>query len=383
MRKLLLTITLLPTLLFGQVSPELLSLKNRKIDNKPQKTLSEMLVDTAGKPMYQANHVGKSDALYFDQIVDTAIAVVKSAAVAAWDAIFEEDMKKSRVDMNAFDIEGRISRKTVIQTPTGAKEVTIAPQPVVVFDNTGAKMTVMYDSKGNLVPIPEKPKPTPAPKPIKPVDGETVAKSLFGIQVAVSDLDSIFDSETAFVYKGEVFKKVSRKEFEDEVRQPEKRKARKESMPKNRQEYMDKYKAFAIETQKSKGIPWQITLAQGMLESGDGKSTLAVKENNHFGIKCHGGRCTKEGCDHGYYTDDRKNETFEHHQSVYHSFIRHAEFLQINDRYDRCFRCGNDLGCWAKMLDKAEYATDPLYGRKLIAIINAMDMTDDYISYPK
>ena len=35
------------------------------------------------------------------------------------------------------------------------------------------------------------------------------------------------------------------------------------------------------------GIPASITLAQGILESGSGKSELAVNSNNHFGIKCH------------------------------------------------------------------------------------------------
>lgn len=346
--------------------------------------LSNILVDTLGNKVHEDSHVGKSNVLYFSQIVDTAIATIKNVASSAWDAVFEEDRKKSVVDMNAFDLaNGRTARKAVIETPTGVKEVTIAPQPVVVFDNTGAKITVMYDSSGNLVPIPEKPKPVPAPKKIETETGGVLVAKSFGIEVAVSDLDSIFNSESAFVYKGDVFKKVSRKEFDEEIKEPAKRKLRAESIPKSRQEYIDRYMDYAIQTQKSKGIPYQITLAQGVLESNSGKSTLAVKENNHFGIKCHGGRCNKEGCNHGYYTDDRKDETFEHHNSVLHSFIRHAEFLSMYDRYDRCFRCGDNLGCWAKALDIAEYATDKMYGRKLVALINALGLADYYVEYPK
>ena len=34
-------------------------------------------------------------------------------------------------------------------------------------------------------------------------------------------------------------------------------------------------------------IPASITLAQGILESGNGESMLAVEGKNHFGIKCH------------------------------------------------------------------------------------------------
>lgn len=37
------------------------------------------------------------------------------------------------------------------------------------------------------------------------------------------------------------------------------------------------------------GIPASITLAQGVLESGSGRSQLARRSNNHFGIKCHRG----------------------------------------------------------------------------------------------
>ena len=34
-------------------------------------------------------------------------------------------------------------------------------------------------------------------------------------------------------------------------------------------------------------IPASIILSQALLESGAGASTLALKSNNHFGIKCH------------------------------------------------------------------------------------------------
>ena len=50
-------------------------------------------------------------------------------------------------------------------------------------------------------------------------------------------------------------------------------------------------------------IPASITLAQGVLESAAGRSELALKGNNHFGIKCHGwtGRTV-------YHDDDENNE---------------------------------------------------------------------------
>ena len=52
-------------------------------------------------------------------------------------------------------------------------------------------------------------------------------------------------------------------------------------------QYIDTYKDLAIRHQKKYKIPASITLAQGLLESGAGRGTLARKSNNHFGIKCH------------------------------------------------------------------------------------------------
>ena len=51
--------------------------------------------------------------------------------------------------------------------------------------------------------------------------------------------------------------------------------------------YIEQYSETAVRHQQEYGIPASITLAQGLLESGAGKSRLAVEGNNHFGIKCH------------------------------------------------------------------------------------------------
>ena len=50
--------------------------------------------------------------------------------------------------------------------------------------------------------------------------------------------------------------------------------------------YIERYKGMAIDQMLRYKIPASITLAQGLLESGAGTSTLARKANNHFGIKC-------------------------------------------------------------------------------------------------
>ena len=51
------------------------------------------------------------------------------------------------------------------------------------------------------------------------------------------------------------------------------------------QSYIDQYKDLAIEQMLRYNIPASITLAQGLLESGAGRSDLTRNGNNHFGIK--------------------------------------------------------------------------------------------------
>ena len=72
------------------------------------------------------------------------------------------------------------------------------------------------------------------------------------------------------------------------------------------EEYISQYKSLAIEEMKKHRIPASITLAQGILESENGNSQLALKANNHFGIKCH-----KEWTGKTFYQDDdEKDECF-------------------------------------------------------------------------
>ncbi len=132
-----------------------------------------------------------------------------------------------------------------------------------------------------------------------------------------------------------------------------------------RQEYIDTYKELAVEEMKRTGIPASITLAQGILESGDGNSRLAVKANNHFGIKCHDWKGKKMRHD-----DDDNNECFRKYKSVYESYIDHSEFLTSKQRYASLFELdATDYKGWAEGLKKAGYATSKDYHKALVKII--------------
>ena len=114
--------------------------------------------------------------------------------------------------------------------------------------------------------------------------------------------------------------------------------------------YIKEYNALAIHEMNLYKIPASITLAQGILESGSGTSTLAVEANNHFGIKCHvdwSGPAV-------YHDDDEKNECFRKYQNVSESFRDHSVFLSQRGRYSFLFKLRkNDYKGWAKGLQKA------------------------------
>ena len=135
--------------------------------------------------------------------------------------------------------------------------------------------------------------------------------------------------------------------------------------------YIRKWAPLAVREMHKYKIPASITLAQGILESGSGKSQLASKSKNHFGIKCHtgwkGGRV--------YHDDDARGECFRKYQFVESSYEDHSKFLTQRRRYAFLFSYGSkNYKKWAKGLKKAGYATDPKYPRKLISLIENYEL---------
>jgi flagellum-specific peptidoglycan hydrolase FlgJ len=132
--------------------------------------------------------------------------------------------------------------------------------------------------------------------------------------------------------------------------------------------YIEKYKSAAIREMHLYKIPASITLAQGMIESGCGKSVLAINTLNHFGIKCQNDWTG----DTYRYDDDEKNECFRKYNSVAESYRDHSIFLSTRSRYAELFTLPiTDYKGWANGLKKAGYATNPDYPNILIRLIEA------------
>ncbi|MGB1075574.1 MAG: glucosaminidase domain-containing protein [Flavobacteriales bacterium] len=135
-------------------------------------------------------------------------------------------------------------------------------------------------------------------------------------------------------------------------------------------DYVSRWSEVAVQQMVEHSIPASITLAQGILESGNGNSELAAKSNNHFGIKCHSdwdGRRT-------YHDDDEKGECFRVYKSAAASFDDHSDFLK-RSRYAPLFELDiTDYKGWARGLKKCGYATNPKYAGLLINLIERYEL---------
>ncbi len=132
------------------------------------------------------------------------------------------------------------------------------------------------------------------------------------------------------------------------------------------EDYIETFAGIAQFEMKAYGIPASITLAQGILESGAGRSDLVRRTNNHFGIKCH----TDWGGEYDFHDDDEKGECFRKYNHPMYSFRDHSIFLTSRARYAFLFDYKtDDYRAWAKGLREAGYATDRHYPQKLISFI--------------
>lgn len=132
------------------------------------------------------------------------------------------------------------------------------------------------------------------------------------------------------------------------------------------QDYINRFAPVARAEMKKYGIPASITLAQGIVESRAGTSTLAQQANNHFGKKCVLRTCKKGHCMNA--TDDTHKDFFRIYGSAWESYRDHSVLLSTSKRYAACFKT-KDYRQWAHGLQKAGYATDKRYARTLIRVI--------------
>lgn len=137
-------------------------------------------------------------------------------------------------------------------------------------------------------------------------------------------------------------------------------------------DYVMRFSKIAQTEMKKFGIPASIILAQGILESNAGQSSLAEQNNNHFGIKCFARNCKKGHCSN--YTDDSHKDFFRAYGTPWESYRAHSIMI-VNNQYRKLLKYGTrDYKNWAYGLKNLGYATDERYADSLIRTIEDLEL---------
>jgi LysM repeat protein len=138
-------------------------------------------------------------------------------------------------------------------------------------------------------------------------------------------------------------------------------------------QYIETYAPLAIKEMNRTGFPASIKIAQGIHESGAGRSNLVSRSNNHFGIKC---KSTWDG-EKVYHDDDAAGDCFRAYESAEDSYIDHSDYLKSQSRYSFLFEYDpDDHVSWAWGLKKAGYATSPVYAETIIKFVETYQLNE-------
>ena len=142
-------------------------------------------------------------------------------------------------------------------------------------------------------------------------------------------------------------------------------------------EFVQRMWESAKAAEQSTGMPAQFILGQAALESGWGRREIRQPDgsssHNLFGIKAGGswnGPTVKAVTTEFVNGVARKStETFRAYASYADSFADYARLINSNPRYAGARNAGADAAVFARSLQTAGYATDPLYAAKLTRVI--------------
>jgi len=145
------------------------------------------------------------------------------------------------------------------------------------------------------------------------------------------------------------------------------------------QEFVSAVGKAARQSMASTNIPASFVVADAALESGWGKSLLTVQGFNLFGVKADS---SWKGATLTMQTREFLNGQWIMVPALWRkypdwlaSINDHAQFLLTNARYSGCFSHKDGIG-FAQAVQSAGYATDPLYGEKIISIINQYKLSN-------
>lgn len=147
-------------------------------------------------------------------------------------------------------------------------------------------------------------------------------------------------------------------------------------------EFIASISPAAIASMSVSRIPASFTIAEAALESGWGKSALAVQARNLFGVKADGNWTgdvltmnTREYRHGQWVMEPAKWRKYPDWQGCMKD---HAVFLtnggRYTGRYADCFKCKDGVS-FTLAVAKAGYATDPNYAKLITDIIKQHNLT--------
>ncbi len=154
--------------------------------------------------------------------------------------------------------------------------------------------------------------------------------------------------------------------------------------------FISKTSAWAQEEERQYGVPASVALAQAILESGWGESSLTKNARNWFGIKCsstvspHQNGCyavnTTEYDSSG--TAYTTTAQFRKYDTDQNSFIDHGYFLSRLTRYAKAFSYTNNPDRFIVEVHLGGYATDPQYANKVINLMSKYNLYQYNVTAP-
>ncbi len=145
--------------------------------------------------------------------------------------------------------------------------------------------------------------------------------------------------------------------------------------------FIDASAGPAQRTMRDYHVPASVSIAQAILESGWGRSTLTRDDHNYFGKKCFGdpgpvGIGCREYATHECSGRDcwPADDEFRAYRTPEESYVDHGRQLTELSRYAEAMRHTDDPDQFAREIHKAGYATGSTYSDKLIELMREYDL---------
>jgi flagellar protein FlgJ len=143
-------------------------------------------------------------------------------------------------------------------------------------------------------------------------------------------------------------------------------------------DFVEKLYPYAEQAAKELGVEPKVLLAQAALETGWGRSVIKNSDGsssfNLFNIKAgkswHGSHATVSTLEYENGVTHKERSGFRSYNSYRESFQDYVQFIKNNPRYRQALEHADNSQRYLHELQRAGYATDPGYARKIMGIYN-------------